>query len=226
MNVLALHKVSKTYGSGHTAVHAVDQVSLKVTAGQVVLMMGPSGSGKTTLLSIMGTLLRPTSGTVTINDRIISGLSEQQLAHFRLREIGFIFQGFNLLSALTAEQNVMVPLLAAGRSNTEASQKARVLLAKLGLKERLGSLPKNLSGGERQRVAIARALANNPQLILADEPTANLDAARGHEVAQLLRRIAKDEGKAIIVASHDPRLKSLADRVITIEDGRLVQRKS
>jgi putative ABC transport system ATP-binding protein len=222
MNALELQHISKTYGAGHTAVHAVDGVSLKVSAGEVVLMMGPSGSGKTTLLSIMGTLLKPTKGTLTINKQPTSNLSEKQLANFRLGEIGFVFQSFNLLSALTAQQNVMVPLLAAHRSGAEASARAKELLTQLGLKERLTNLPKNLSGGERQRVAIARALANDPQLILADEPTANLDAARGHEVAGLLHTIAKNKGKAIIIASHDLRLKSLADRIITIEDGRLI----
>lgn len=223
MSILELQGISKTYGSGHTAVQALNKVSLKVDAGQIVLMMGPSGSGKTTLLSIIGTLLKPTNGKVVINGKSISDSSEGQLANFRLREIGFVFQSFNLLSALTAEQNVTVPMLAAGRSTSEASHRAKELLTRLGLERRLTSLPKNLSGGERQRVAIARALANDPRLILADEPTANLDAARGHEVAQLLAKIAKTEGKAIIVASHDMRLKNVADRIITIEDGQLLK---
>lgn len=222
MIILSAKKISKIYGTGHTEVRAVQDVTLQVETGDIVLLMGPSGSGKTTLLSIIGTLLRPTKGTITVNEQVVSDLPERKLAKVRLKQIGFVFQSFNLLSALSAEQNVMVPLLATKLSKPKAAKRARQLLEQLHLGQRLRSLPKNLSGGEKQRVAIARALVNDPLIILADEPTANLDSVTGHEVAQLLCEIACSQGKAVIIASHDPRLKDIAKRVITITDGRIV----
>lgn len=218
---LVAKNLSKVYGSGHTAVRSLDDVSLQVDAGDIVLIIGPSGSGKTTLLSMAGTLLRPSSGTIKINGSSVAEASEAELRELRLKDIGFVFQNFNLLSALTARQNVMIPLIAAGRSRKEASSRATELLTQLGLQDRLGNLPKQLSGGEKQRVAIARALANEPKLILADEPTANLDSHTGTEVMKLLCEIACVERRAVIVVSHDVRLRSIAKRVITIEDGKL-----
>lgn len=223
MSVLSIKQVSKVYGSGHTTVKAISDVSLEVASGEVILIIGPSGSGKTTLLSMVGTLLQPSSGVISVEDTIVSTMSSRQLAALRLKQFGFIFQSSNLLSALSAEQNVTVPLLAAGHSKKQAKQRAKELLERFHLGERLNNLPRNLSGGEKQRVAIARALANDPKIILADEPTASLDSKTGREVMQLLCDVACKEGRAVIVVSHDPRLKEIATRVITIEDGRLTR---
>jgi putative ABC transport system ATP-binding protein len=222
MSVVDVKHVSKVFGSGHATVKAVDDVSLTIEPGDIVLVMGPSGSGKTTLLSIIGTLMKATEGEVSIDGEIISGLPDNKLATLRLHKLGFIFQSFNLLSAMNAEENVTIPLLTAGVSKQAAANKAELLLGKLHLEKRLKNLPKNLSGGEKQRVAIARALSNDPKLILADEPTANLDSKTGQEVMQLLCSIACAEGKAVVIVSHDARLRDVAKRVITIEDGKLV----
>ncbi|HEY9355525.1 MAG TPA: ABC transporter ATP-binding protein [Arthrobacter sp.] len=221
MSVVAVQDVSKTFGAGHTAVTAVDHVSLTVDAGDIVLVMGPSGSGKTTLLSMIGTLTSPTTGRILISGQDTSTLGPTQLSWLRLREFGFVFQTFNLLSALTAEENVMMPLLTAGVPRKHARAKARAALEQLQLGHRLRNLPRDLSGGEKQRVAIARSLANNPRLILADEPTANLDAKTGQDVTLLLCETACRENRAVIIVSHDQRLRTAAKRVITIEDGRL-----
>lgn len=220
-SVLSLSDVSKIYGSGHTAVKAVDNASLQVGQGEVVLIMGPSGSGKTTLLSIAGCLLSPTSGTVQIEDQVVTKLRETVRPQIRLENIGFIFQSFNLLSALTALENVEVVLRLAGVSRRESRQRAVELLNDLGLGNRLNHYPGQLSGGEKQRVAIARALANDPDLILADEPTANLDSRTGHKVVEILNQIAKEKGKSIVIVSHDMRIMDIADRVLQLEDGKL-----
>lgn len=221
MSVVTVQDVSKIFGSGHTAVTAVEHVSLSVDAGDIVLVMGPSGSGKTTLLSMIGTLMAPTSGRVLISGQDTSALDPAQLSRLRLREFGFVFQTFNLLSALTAEENVMLPLITAGVPRKEARAKARAALEQLHLGHRRRNLPRDLSGGEKQRVAIARSLANGPRLILADEPTANLDAKTGQDVTLLLCGTACRENRAVIIVSHDQRLRTAAKRVITIEDGRL-----
>lgn len=222
MSVVDVRHVSKIFGSGHAAVKAVDDISLTIEPGDITLVMGPSGSGKTTLLSIIGTLMKATEGEVSIDGKVVSNLPDNELADLRLHEFGFIFQSFNLLSAMNAQENVTIPLLTAGASKRTAADKAKLLLAKLHLEKRLKNLPKNLSGGEKQRVAIARALANDPKLILADEPTANLDSKTGKEVMELLCNIACLEKRAVIIVSHDTRLKDIAKRVITIQDGRLV----
>ncbi len=221
MSVINVKNLTKAFGSGRTTVKAVDDVSLNVAAGDIILVMGPSGSGKTTLISMIGTLMKPTSGQVLIDGKEVSHLDNSDISDLRLKYFGFMFQSFNLLSALTALQNVALPLRTAGASKKQANSKAAELLEKLHLGKRLANLPRNLSGGEKQRVAIARALANNPKLILADEPTANLDSKTGLEVMKLLCTIACAEGKAVIIVSHDPRLRDAAKRVITIEDGRL-----
>ena len=221
MSILSVKNVGKTFGSGHTAVRAVDGVSLEVDPGDIVLVIGPSGSGKTTLLSMIGTLMRPTEGKIVIGGRDLSRLGGRQLDELRLPDFGFVFQTFNLLSALSAEENVMLPLITAGIPRSQARTAARTALEKLGLGHRLRSLPRDLSGGEKQRVAIARALANGPSLVLADEPTANLDSKTGREVTLLLCEIACRENRAVIIVSHDPRLRDAAKRVVTIEDGRL-----
>jgi putative ABC transport system ATP-binding protein len=208
--------VSKRYSSGTTEVVAVQDVSLSVAPGEIVLIMGPSGSGKTTLLSMLGALLRPTSGEIRLNGDVISALKENRLPGIRLSKFGFVFQDFNLLSALTALENVAIVAEARGK---EARRKAATLLTNLGLGERLNFLPEKLSGGEKQRVAIARALVNDPALILADEPTANLDSKIGHEIMRLMRQIAKGQGRSVVIASHDQRIKDIADRVLWLEDG-------
>jgi putative ABC transport system ATP-binding protein len=223
MSVVSIKNLTKMFGSGHTAVTAVDNISLDVEPGDIVLVTGPSGSGKTTLISMIGTLMQPTSGQILIDGQDVSKLNNKAVSRLRLKSIGFMFQAFNLLSALTAEQNVTAPMLANGTSKQQAASRAKELLEKLHLGQRLGNLPRNLSGGEQQRVAIARALGNSPKLILADEPTANLDSKTGHEVMILLCEIACRENRAVIIVSHDQRLKAAAKRVITIEDGRLVR---
>ena len=216
---LQVTHVSKRYGSGPTTVTAVQDVSLAVSPGEIVLIMGPSGSGKTTLLSMLGALLKPSEGTIQLNGTVISALAENQLPAIRLKKFGFIFQDFNLLSALTALENVAIVAELAGTRSKDAKRKATALLSELGLSERLNFLPEKLSGGEKQRVAIARALINDPALILADEPTANLDSKIGQEIMRLLRSIAKEQSRSVIIVSHDQRIRDIADRVLWLEDG-------
>ena len=216
---LQITHITKRYGSGSTEVTAVRDVSLGVRPGEIVLIMGPSGSGKTTLLSMLGALLKPTEGTIQLNGIVLSALAENQLPDIRLRQFGFVFQDFNLLSALSALENVAIVAELAGVKVSEAKRKAASLLTELGLSERLHFLPEKLSGGEKQRVAIARALVNDPSLILADEPTANLDSKIGHEIMRLLRRIAKEQGRSVVIVSHDQRIKDIADRILWLEDG-------
>ncbi len=218
-STLNISNVSKRYGSGATEVTAVKGVSLSVAPGEIVLIMGPSGSGKTTLLSMLGALLKPSEGIIQLNGDEISSMAENRLPDIRLRQFGFIFQDFNLLSALTALENVAIVAELAGAKNGTARKKARDMLIDLGLRDRLNFLPEKLSGGEKQRVAIARALINDPTLILADEPTANLDSKIGHEIMRLLRRIAKEQGRSVVIVSHDQRIKDIADRVLWLEDG-------
>lgn len=220
-SVLRLRGVGKTFGSGPVAVRAVDNVDLNVAPGEVRLIMGPSGSGKTTLLTIAGGLLRPTQGTVTVGGISLYDLSDREISEVRLRRIGFVFQSFNFLAALTARENVELVMTMAGGSRAQARRHAEELLAALGISQRQDHKPADLSGGEKQRVSIARALANHPTLVLADEPTANLDSSRGHEVMALLREIPKREGRAVVIVGHDHRVREVADRVLWMEDGRL-----
>lgn len=223
MPILEIKNLTKIYGAGHTQVKAVDDVSLEVNAGEIVLIMGPSGSGKTTLITMAGALLKPTSGRVIINGQEITKLSEKQLPKIRLREMGFVFQSFNLLASLTAKENVAIPLIAAGQGKNKALSKAKEALERLNLSNRHNNLPRDLSGGEKQRVSVARALVNNPILILADEPTANLDSKTGHGVMELLCGIGCREKKAVVIVSHDQRLKDIANRVIWFEDGKITK---
>ena len=226
--ILRATGVTKVFGEGERAVRAVDGVDLTVQAGELLLIMGPSGSGKTTLLTIIGGLLRPTSGSVFIDGMEITALGEKDLTALRRRAVGFIFQSFNLWESLSVLENVELALNIAGRNGGYARRHARQLLEERGLGQRLRFRARDLSGGEKQRVSIARALANDPQLILADEPTANLDSKHGREVMHLLRDIAKSDGpsagvnarRAVIVVSHDQRLREVADRVLWLEDGR------
>ena len=216
---LDVRNATKRFGEGDAAVTAVRGVSLGVEPGEIVLIMGPSGSGKTTLLSMMGALLKPTAGSIHLDGTEISALPESRLPDIRLRQFGFVFQDFNLLSALTALENVAIVAELAGLDGAMAREKANSLLTELGLEARLDFLPEKLSGGEKQRVAIARALIKDPTLILADEPTANLDSKIGHEIMRLLRRIAKEKGRSVVIVSHDQRIRDIADRVLWLEDG-------
>ena len=210
----------KIYGSGENAVQALRGVSMEVGVGEVVAVMGPSGSGKTTLLNIIGGVDRPTAGSVIVNGVNIVGLSEEKLREYRLRSVGYIFQFFNLIPTLTALENVVAPMLAAGVPYREAQARARSLLESLGLKGKEGRFPEELSGGERQRVAIAVALANNPRMILADEPTGELDIVNAEKVVKVLVGLAR-EGRVVIIATHDPRVARLTDRIYALEDGRV-----
>ena len=218
-NRLAVEHISKRYGSGATEVNAVRDVSLEVKPGEVVLIMGPSGSGKTTLLLMLGALLKPSEGDIRLDGDLITPMGESRLPNIRLRRIGFVFQDFNLLSALTALDNVAVVATLAGVSESKARKKAEAILRGLALGDRLGFLPEKLSGGEKQRISIARALINDPGLILADEPTANLDSKIGHEIMHLLHRIAREQDLSVVIVSHDQRIKDIADRVLWLEDG-------
>jgi putative ABC transport system ATP-binding protein len=219
MPILELRDVSKVYGEGPRAVTAVDHASLAVEAGELVAVVGPSGSGKTTLLSIAGALLHPTSGEAIVNGTAIGELDQKQMADLRLREIGFVLQSSNLIPFLKARDQLTVIGYLARTRHAEARTRANELLDTLGLGDRKHHYPEELSGGERQRVAIARSLMNNPSLILADEPTANLDSKRGHQVVEMLSRMVREGGKAGVIVTHDERLLDLVDRVYRIEDG-------
>ena len=220
-SLVSIRGLSKTFGEGETRVEAVRGLDLQLERGEIVLVMGPSGSGKTTLLSMLGGLLRATGGEVWVGGTDISALPERDLPPFRARTFGFIFQDFNLIAALSARENVEVALNLGGVRGETARSRANSLLGSLGLEERLNFPIAKLSGGEKQRVAIARAIANRPALILADEPTANLDSAHGAETMRLLRRLAKSEGATVVIVSHDDRLREVADRVLWLEDGSL-----
>jgi putative ABC transport system ATP-binding protein len=221
---LRLDGVSKTFGAGEAAVPAVRGVSLAVEEGELVLVMGPSGAGKTTLLAMCGALLRPDRGRVWLGEEDLTHLSERQLPEVRLRRVGFIFQSASLLANLTALENVRVVPEAAGIRAREADRVARARLDDLRLSHRAAALPETLSGGERQRVAIARALANDPPLLLADEPTANLDSRSGYQLMHTLERLVRDRGKTVVAVSHDHRIEDVADRVLWLEDGQLSDR--
>ena len=217
--LIRIHSLKKTFGEGETLVEAVRGLDLELARGEIVLVMGPSGSGKTTFLSMLGGLLRTTSGEIWIDGTDIAALSERELPPFRARTFGFIFQDFNLIGALSARENVEVALNIAGESGRPARERARSLLESMGLAGRLDFRVEKLSGGEKQRVAIARAVANRPALILADEPTANLDSHHGAETMRLLRELAKEQGTTAVIVSHDERLREIADRVLWLEDG-------
>jgi putative ABC transport system ATP-binding protein len=199
----------------------VDDVSFEAGPGTLTVLMGPSGSGKTTLLSLVGALLAPTSGTVEVAGQPLATLDQRALTAFRLRTIGIVFQAFHLLEALPVIENVVLPMTLAGQRRPATAHRARALLERVGLAARIGAWPRTLSGGEQQRCAIARALANDPQLLLADEPTGSLDARAGEAVIQLLREEARQHGRTVIVATHDHRLVGIADRVLRLDYGRV-----
>lgn len=222
---LLLQNISKLYGDGDTSVKVLDQISLEVKAGEFVALVGPSGAGKSTFLSIAGALLSPTSGQIWIGDQEISQLPEKKLNQIRLDKIGFVFQSANLIPYLTVIDQLILIGELAGKSRKESHAKAEKLLHELGLGHRLKHYPDSLSGGERQRVSIARAWMNDPEIILADEPTASLDSERGRAVVEMLADEVKQRGKAAVMVTHDHRMLDLCDRIVYIEDGKLSERE-
>jgi putative ABC transport system ATP-binding protein len=219
MTLLALRAVSRGYGSGTTAVRAVRDATLAVEAGETVAIMGPSGSGKSTLLCLMGGLLMPDGGEAVVAGRRLAALSEGARARLRRTTMGFIFQRFNLLKALTAVENVELGLRLAGAAGPAARRAALAALERIGLGARAQALPRDLSGGEQQRVAVARALAPGPRVILADEPTGSLDSANGRQVVDMIRAHARERGAAAVIVTHDHRVAAAVDRRLWMEDG-------
>jgi putative ABC transport system ATP-binding protein len=218
---VACRSLGKDFGTGDTRVRALVDVDLTVHAGELTLLVGPSGCGKTTLISIIAGLLRPTGGEVDVFGAVQSRLSPRQLVQFRATNIGFVFQQYNLLPALSAVENVAVPLLIGRVPRREAIRRARLLLDAVDLRARADALPRQLSGGQQQRVAIARALVHEPRLLVCDEPTAALDAKSGQTVLDLVRRVAVQPDRAVIVVTHDSRIFSYGDRIISMADGRV-----
>jgi putative ABC transport system ATP-binding protein len=216
--VLEARQLAKTYEAGGTKVLGLRGVDISIERGEFVAIMGPSGCGKSTLLNLLAGLDRPTAGEVWLDGKRIDGSSETELARLRRRKVGFVFQFFNLVPTLSALENVELPLLLVGRPRSEARRSANELLSELGIAEKQGAAPVQLSGGEQQRVALARALANMPDVVLADEPTGNLDSAAAREVLGLFRA-ARDRGQTLLLVTHDASVASAADRVITLRDG-------
>ncbi len=221
MSLISAVNLTKVYGSGDTAVRALDNVSLQVEPGEFVAVMGPSGCGKSTLLHLLGGLDRPTSGSVTIDGHNLTDLSDAKLTELRRHKIGFIFQFFNLIPVLNSVENAALPVTLDGVRQSEARERATDWLRKVGLDGRLDHRPDQLSGGQQQRVAVARALANQPSLILADEPTAALDSVRGRQVMELFRKVAHERQTGVIVVTHDHRSLDVFDRTLEMEDGLL-----
>jgi putative ABC transport system ATP-binding protein len=221
LTVVKLDNLEKSYQLGKTTVQALRGVSLTLEEGEFMVVMGPSGSGKTTLLNIIGTLDKPTSGQALIDGEDIAKMNDKQLTKLRRYKIGFVFQFHNLIPVLTALENVQLPLLTAGVPRKASEDRANELLERVGLKDRTDHLPDELSGGEQQRVAIARALANRPRIILADEPTGDLDTKTGAEVVQIMYDLAKQERAAVVVVTHDPVIAERADRLLVMRDGRI-----
>ncbi len=222
MSLISAVNLSKVYGVGDTAVRALDNVSLQIEPGEFVAVMGPSGCGKSTLLHLLGGLDRPTSGAVVIDGHNLADLSDARLTELRRHKIGFIFQFFNLIPVLNAVENAALPVTLDGVRGPEARARATEWLTRFGLNDRLDHRPDQLSGGQQQRVAVARALVADPALILADEPTGNLDTRASEEIAGLLRQVANEYGRAVVIVTHDPRIAAHADRIIFLKDGAIV----
>jgi putative ABC transport system ATP-binding protein len=221
MSFITVTNLRKTYQMGREKVHALDGVDLTVAANTFVTVMGPSGSGKSTLLYLLGGLDRPTSGQIVVNEQAIETIDENNLARYRRRAVGFVFQSFNLVPTLSALENVAFPLRFARTPRRQRLARAYELLQRVGLSDRIHHMPTELSGGQQQRVAIARALVNDPQLILADEPTGNLDTASGVAVMELLAELHAN-GRTVLVVTHDPRMAAFATRTMYMLDGRIV----
>lgn len=220
--LISCRDVTKVYGSGNAAVHALRGVNLDVYAGELTMLVGPSGCGKTTLLSIVAGILRPTTGSVEALGKDLTHLSSWQRTAFRRDNVGFVFQQFNLLPALTAAENAAVPLVIQGWSKRRALVAANDLLGKMAMADRVNSFPGKLSGGQQQRVAIARALVHHPRLLVCDEPTSALDAKTGHTILELLRNVAVEGDRAVIIVTHDSRIFEFADALARMDDGRIV----
>jgi putative ABC transport system ATP-binding protein len=220
--VVTCRDVVKTYGSGNAEVHALRGIDLDVYAGELTMLVGPSGCGKTTLLSVVAGILNPTSGTVDVLGTELTAMPSWRRTAFRRDHVGFVFQQFNLLPALTAAENAAVPLVIQGHSRREALKRANELLGKMGMADRVNNLPGNLSGGQQQRVAIARALIHHPHLLVCDEPTSALDAKTGHTILELLRSIAVEGDRAVIIVTHDARIFEFADTLARMDDGHIV----
>lgn len=223
MHLLDLKGITKDYPLGQTIVHALRGLDLTVEKGEIVAIMGPSGSGKSTLMHVLGALDAPTEGAAHLEGQNLHELSENALVALRGKKVGFVFQTFNLIPTLSAQRNVELPMTFQGVRRSARAERARALLEKVGLGDRAAHRPSELSGGERQRVAIARALANDPEILLADEPTGNLDSETGATILELLRRLSADEGKTLILITHDPDAAAIASRIVRLRDGRVVE---
>lgn len=221
---MELENLERSYRLGKVTVNALRGVTLKLQQGEFMVIMGPSGSGKTTLLNIIGTLDKPTSGRALVDGEDITRMNDGQLTKLRRHKIGFVFQFHNLIPVLTAMENVELPLITSGVKGRMSRDRASELLVRVGLRDRTDHLPDELSGGEQQRVAIARALANHPRLVLADEPTGDLDTQTGREVVQLMHSMAKQEGSSVVVVTHDPVIADKADRLLEMRDGRIAEK--
>ncbi len=226
MPVVAVNEVSREYKLGKTTVKALQKVSLTVEKGEFAAICGPSGSGKTTLLNIIGCLDKPTEGTVTIIEQAIAGLSDAKLSELRNKSIGFIFQTFNLIPVLTAYENVEYPLWILGKGKKERQKMVLKMLEEVGLLEHKNHKPDELSGGQRQRVAVARALVTMPELVLADEPTANLDSQTGEAILELMQKMNKEFSTTFIFSTHDPKIMNYAQKIYRLRDGRLIKGES
>jgi len=226
MSEIICKDIRKTYGEGSTRVEALRGVDLAINRGELRLLMGPSGSGKTTLISIIAGILTQDSGTCLLDNVDINHLSDKERTHYRGKNIGFVFQIFNLVPSLTIDENIEIPMLLNGVPRGEAGERARALLTEFGLKDKLGVYPRALSGGQQQRVAIARAIAHNPELIVCDEPTSFLDHITGAKIMELLREMVTKKGKTLIVVTHDPRITKYADKIDYLEDGQIVSKLS
>jgi len=219
---IGLTNVTKAYHMGETTVHAMAGISLQIAAGEMTAIMGPSGSGKSTLMNILGCLDRPTSGSYCLDGQEVANLSDDQLANVRNQKIGFVFQNFNLLPRMSALQNVALPMVYAGLAKTVRLETALRALAMVGLEDRKNHRPNELSGGQRQRVAIARALVNNPAIIMADEPTGNLDSKSGNEIMELFCNL-NEQGRTIILVTHEPEIATFTRRILHVRDGKIVR---
>ncbi|MDB5047077.1 MAG: ABC-type antimicrobial peptide transport system, ATPase component [Fibrobacteres bacterium] len=223
MNLVKCEELTKTYGSGDTRVMALRGVDLDILEGELFMLVGPSGSGKTTLISIIAAIMDQDSGKCAVLGNDLRSMNQKRKSRFRGTSIGYVFQVFNLLPALSACENVAVPLLINGVGRREAQTRAKALLDRVGLGERADSLPRQLSGGQQQRVAIARALVHDPKLVVCDEPTSNLDQAAGKIIMETLRQMAQKPDRAIIVVTHDQRIFPYADRIARMEDGKIIE---
>ncbi|MFQ5620356.1 MAG: ABC transporter ATP-binding protein [Candidatus Nanoarchaeia archaeon] len=224
-NIIKLKNVWKTYKMGDVDVHALRGISVDIKKGELVSIIGPSGSGKSTLMNLVGCLDLPTRGSVYLDGKNIAHMEEAQLARIRGKKLGFIFQTFNLISTLTAQENVALPMMFRGRTQRERMERAAEILKLVDLGDRMHHKPNELSGGQRQRVAIARSMANDPELLLCDEPTGNLDSKTGKSIMDILKRLHKKEKKTIVLITHDSNLSKLTERTIVIKDGNVVKRK-